>query len=348
MKEFPPPKKKKPGVLHSLQDPPAFRKALTKWFHRTQKNYPWRQTTDPYAILVSEVMLQQTTVKSVIANRRYELFLEAFPHVEALAAASEEQILRAWEGLGYYRRVRNLQKTAQAVLSEHEGTFPKNVPELLALPGVGPYTSAAVASFADDQLVPLVDGNVARVFARIFDDSTEIDSPQGTRQLWEWARALTKGSQHGGRSYNAALMELGQQICTLKAPQCHDCPVRDFCQCSAPGTLPRKKQKRAILAIEEHALWHIKGNTILLAQPTGGRREGFWQLPLREAETLAHLDPVDQSKYTITHHRVQVSVYDMRGQPKLDLQNNEEWVPLENLDQIPISTPYRKIIQRLS
>ena len=261
-----------------------FQTRLREWFENEGQDHPWRETKDPWAILVAEVMLQQTTVGAVRAGRRFEKFLYEFPSVEAIAAASEEVILKAWEGLGYYYRVRNLQKTAQTVISEWGGEFPKTASEIETLPGVGPYTAGAVTSFAYNKPAPIVDGNVARIFSRLFNDETEVDSTKGTRQLWHWADQLL--DRKNPRIYNSALMEVGQVYCRPRKPDCLNCPISDFCQTREPEGLPRKKPKGKTVTVVEHALFAKEQGRILLAKEEGTRRKGFYRLPLRSAEGL--------------------------------------------------------------
>ena len=184
--------------------------ALERWFTANARDYPWRRTHDPYAILVSEVMLQQTQIPTVLDRGYYSRWMERFPDFASLAAADETEVLSAWEGLGYYRRARNLQKLAKVVTTEHDGTFPRDVTAIRALPGIGPYTAGAIASFAFDEAEPIVDGNVARVLSRVFNDSTPIDSTAGQKALWSRAGSLVK-TAGSPRVLNSALMELGQR-----------------------------------------------------------------------------------------------------------------------------------------
>ena len=259
-------------------DPSAYCATLTNWFREEGEDYPWRQTEDPYSILVSEIMLQQTQVATVLGKGYYTRWLELYPDVQALAEASEDEILRAWEGLGYYRRARNLQAAAVAVVERHDGVFPESTEDILALPGVGRYTAGAVASFAYGRSEPLVDANVARVFARQFDFRERIDTTVGQKQLWGWASELVTHSQDG-RSYNSALMELGQTHCRNGEPSCLVCPVRSFCSAEDPTALPLKGARRETVEVDEHALFVRKGGSILLEQGGEGRREGLWKLP---------------------------------------------------------------------
>jgi len=172
----------------------AFQNAILKWFKQVGKNYPWRETTDPYKILVSEIMLQQTTLAAVIANRRFEKFIQQFPDIGTLAKSKEEDVLAAWEGLGYYRRARNLQACAKNIIKDHKGIFPQTHKEILALPGVGQYTAGAIASFAYDQAEAIVDANIARVLSRVLNLNEEVDSTEGLKKLWETASLLVPKS----------------------------------------------------------------------------------------------------------------------------------------------------------
>ncbi len=331
---------KKPNARrHPLQNVRAFRGALLRWFGETAKSYPWRETTDPWEILVSEIMLQQTTVTSVLANRRFENFLDEFPSIEIIANAPEEKILRAWEGLGYYNRVRNLQKAARAVLENFEGTFPSDAATLETLPGIGRYTAGAVSSFAFDQPSPIVDGNIARVLSRILDIHEPIDSTSGQKKIWQAAGELL--DQKNPRLFNSAIMELGQTLCTPRSPECLICPVRNFCQASSPADLPVKKPRKKFVAVEEHAFLHIQGGKILLSLGEDSRRKGFWKLPLREAERCAHLEPASKHRYVITHHKVTLHLY--RSDPG-DLLDGEKYHALTELESLPIATPVRKIL----
>jgi len=223
-----------------LENRKAFRNALVNWFGRQGKDYPWRRTRDGYAVLVSEVMLQQTQIATVLGKAYYTRFLATFPDVAALAAADDERLLKAWEGLGYYRRARMLRDTAQAVIARHAGTFPRELADLLDLPGIGPYTARALRAFAFDLPGAVVDGNVVRVLARLMDFSEAVDSAAGQRQMAAWAETLEDKRQP--RVYNSALMELGQTLCRPGVPDCGTCPVARFCKAQAPqrgcATLP--------------------------------------------------------------------------------------------------------------
>lgn len=330
---------KNAGKRHPLDERPAFRKSLSDWFSVHGKDLPWRRTRDPWAILVSEIMLQQTTVASVLANRRFELFLEQFPDISTMARAEEAEILKAWEGLGYYNRVRNLQKAANRVIDDFSSEFPKDAATLKSLPGVGRYTAGAVSSFAFDQAAPIVDSNIARVLSRLLKISLAVDSGPGQKAIWKAAGELLN-SEHP-RNFNSALMELGQTLCSPRNPSCGECPVKDFCQCREPEALPVKKPRRKFVAVDEHTFLHRKGDSVLLAMGASSRRRGFWHLPVREAEACAHLEIASTHRYTITHHRVTVHLY--RADPGT-LTESESYHRLRDLEALPIASPIRKIL----
>ena len=325
---------------HPLTNSRAFRNALSKWFDTEGKKYPWRATEDPWAILVSEIMLQQTTVSSVIANQRFERFMDEFPDVNTIAEASESKILRAWEGLGYYNRVRNLQKTARVIVSENEGRFPKSASLLEKLPGIGRYTAGAVSSFAFNEPAPIVDGNIARVLARLFDFDTQIDSNAGQKEIWKWASELL--DKESPRRFNSALMELGQTYCGAREVHCVDCPVGGFCQTQSPMSLPVKKPRKKFITEDEHAFLILKNDKILLSKGSGSRRKGFWHLPLRGENEAARFKEESQHRYTITRYRVTVHLY--RGN-SITQTEGEEFHDLGSLERLPIASPIRKIIK---
>ena len=331
----------------ALKGRKAFREALAGWFLENGRDYPWRRTREAYAILISEVMLQQTQIATVLGRGFYARFLETFPDVEALAAAEDEGMLKAWEGLGYYRRVRMLRETARAVLAEYGGEFPVELEALMKLPGVGRYTAGALRAFAHDLPAAVVDGNVARVLSRVMDFSAPVDDTAGQKQLWEWAEALADPQR--SRIYNSALMELGQRICRPGVPDCQGCPVAGFCKTREPESLPVKRQKTVITAVDEHALWlrDSKGR-LLLHREGGKRREGLWKLPTREAAEISKLPLLDEQRYSITRYRVTLRVHDGAGvggnfMPAAD----EIWQDAEAVLELAMPSPFRRAIGRL-
>lgn len=320
----------------------TFAQALVDWFTTHGRDYPWRRTTDPWAILVSEIMLQQTTIPTVLG--RYEAWMAQFPTPAALAAVDEATALRSWEGLGYYRRVRALQAAAKAIVQEHGGTFPTDEAGIRALPGIGDYTVGAVLSFAYNRPAPLVDANVSRVFARVFNDATPIDSPAGRKRHWAWAAQLVHPTEP--RAYNSALMELGQTICTGGEPTCLLCPVRAFCKAESPAALPVKLPKKETLTAEHHDLWVFTERGLLMEKQADGKRhEGMYRLPQRSKEQVASLPLLTTQKYTVTRYKVTRHLY--RGPADTDPQGAEEFIPLHLLPSTPMASPDRKIIDKL-
>ncbi len=325
----------------------AFREALTLWFAQNGRDYPWRRTREPYAILISEVMLQQTQIATVLGRGFFTRFLETFPDVQSLAAADDERLLKAWEGLGYYRRVRMLRETARAVIAEHGGTFPMELESLLKLPGIGRYTAGAVRAFAADLPAVVVDGNVARVLSRVMDFSAPVDDTAGQKQIWEWAAALADPAR--SRIYHSALMELGQKICRPGVPDCLSCPVAGFCKTRVPELLPVKRQKTAITAVDEHALWlRDRKGRLLLHREGGKRREGLWKLPTREAAEISHLPLLDEERYSITRYRVTLRVHDgMAVRKNFQVAPDEVWQDADAVLPLAMPSPFRRAIMRL-
>ncbi len=251
-----------------------FRKQLLEWFRQFQRDLPWRRTTDPYRIWLSEIMLQQTRVAAAIPY--YERFLQRFPDVHALAAAPQEEVLRLWSGLGYYSRARNLQKAAQQIVAKHGGQFPARLDDVLALPGVGNYTAAAILSIGFGEKHAVLDGNVARVVARLGAIRGDLREPQRWQELQKNADRLLEPKSPG--DWNQAVMELGATLCTPKSPQCLLCPVAQFCEGRKLGIaecLPEKRKKRATVEVTLAAAVFADGNgqTVLLPPPKNTREK---------------------------------------------------------------------------
>src|SRR5579859_2023494 len=260
-----------------------FRKQLLAWFRQFQRDLPWRRSKDPYRIWLSEIMLQQTRVAAVIPY--YKRFLKRFPDVNALAAAPQEEVLRLWSGLGYYSRARNLQRAAQQIAAKHDGAFPRNEAEALELPGIGSYTAAAILSIAYGAKHAVLDGNVARVLARIFAVRGDLRDTKRWQGLQKQANALLDPKFPG--DWNQAMMELGATLCTPRAPQCLLCPVAQFCRARKLGiaeSLPAKRKKRATVEIplSSAVLLDPRGNTLLLPPPQSARARP----PQNEISTL--------------------------------------------------------------
>jgi A/G-specific adenine glycosylase len=264
----------------------AARDALLDHYDRRARDLPWRRDTDPYRVLVSEIMLQQTRVDTVMGY--YGPWLERFPTIRALAEADEDTVLKAWEGLGYYRRARNLHLTARVVREEHGGVLPSRADALRELPGVGAYTAGAVASIAFGEAVPAVDGNVRRVLARLHD----VAEP-GLGWLRDTATEWVDHRRPG--DWNQALMELGATICTPRVPACSRCPVGASCRAREAGTAaqrPRPTEKRcAPTGLFALAVLHHEGRVLLEKRPTTGLLAGMWAFPERRVDSEVTFAP---------------------------------------------------------
>jgi A/G-specific adenine glycosylase len=266
----------------------------------------------------------------VLGRGFYTRFLERFPDVARLAAADDDSLLKAWEGLGYYRRARMLRESARAVIERHGGEFPDDPEALLALPGIGRYTAGALLSFAFEIPAPLVDGNVARVLARLHDHAAPIDAGPTLKWLWEVAGQLLDPDHP--RTYNSALMELGQTHCRPGVPDCLACPVAAFCRTRDPANLPVKAKRAVIDDIDEHAIHCLRDGKILLSRQGRGRREGMWRLPVRDPAQLADLPVPHRRKYGITRYRVTLHLHRCPpDHPAARPGEDEEWIALDQL-----------------
>ena len=315
-----------------------FSSALTKWFRASVRDLPWRRTRDPYAILVSELMLQQTQVAAVISY--YERWMKRFPDVPALAAAEEPEVLRMWEGLGYYARARNLHRAAISIV-QNGGAFPRTLDGIRALPGAGPYTAGAVASFAFGIRAPIVDANIARVIARLRNVREPIDTSSGQRLIWGHAEAMLPARGSAARRHNAALMELGAILCKPGEPPCLLCPVKAWCASPDPASLPRKKPRRAMVALDENCGWIRRGDRVLLETSAGRRGRGLWRLPVIDPPPRSV--PLHDASYPFTHHRIRLRVYRAAG-PIRGERKNRRWFALEELPGTAMTAPHRRAL----
>jgi A/G-specific adenine glycosylase len=262
-----------PLATHGVR---AVRLPLLRWYDANRRDLPWRRTRDPFAIWISEAMLQQTRVETVIPY--WERFLETFPDVESLAAAELDDVYAVWTGLGYYSRARNLKAAAQTIVADHDGRLPDTAEQLRGLKGIGPYTAGAVASIAFDREEPLVDGNVIRVFTRLLGIREDSADKGVVKRLWEIAGELVRGRRPG--DLNQALMELGAMICTPRNPDCSRCPVRKHCDAFAQGdaeSLPIKKKRTKQKPMRAVAAWiERRGRILIVRRPEAGLMAGLW------------------------------------------------------------------------
>jgi len=321
--------------------PPAalFRRSLLNWYGKNARDLPWRRTTDPYAILVSEFMLQQTQVATVIPY--YSEWLRRFPDLMSLAAAPEHDVLHAWQGLGYYARARNLRATAIAIMDKHGGTFPRDVESIRDLPGIGRYTANAVATFGFDEAVPIVEANIARVLSRVLDLQIPIDTTAGRERLWSAATELLPPRRAG--RHNSALMELGALVCGVR-PRCQSCPVRTFCRTTEPAVLPRKSARPTLQLRTEHHLFALRGRRVLLEQ-SEKRWHGMWILPRLPNAPRAR-QPVHRSDFPFTHHRITLAVY-RNGNGTKKATARRRWFPIDELASVPVPSPHRRALNKL-
>jgi A/G-specific adenine glycosylase len=320
-------------------DPALFRRELLRWFSRHGRKLPWRRTRDPYAILVSEFMLQQTQVATVIPY--YDEWMRRFPDFAALAAASEHEVLHAWQGLGYYARARNLRATAQTIMKKYRGRFPESLDAIRDLPGVGRYTANAVATFAFNRSVPIVEANIARLLARLVDLQIPIDTSPGRERLWQLASDLLP-IRNGG-IHNSALMDLGALICRAR-PNCGICPVRNFCRAENPSPLPLKRARLSVRLRTEHHGFSVRRGRVLLEQ-SQDRWRGMWMLP-RLAIAPPKRKPLHISEFPFTNHRITLTVFRQTavGRPAKSFQR---WFPIDGLHSIPLPSPHRRALEDL-
>ncbi|MEP6821321.1 MAG: A/G-specific adenine glycosylase [Chthoniobacterales bacterium] len=316
----------------------AFRRQLLIWYRQHGRDLPWRRTHDAYAILVSEIMLQQTQVATVLPY--YNVWLRRFPDFAALARASESDVLHAWQGLGYYARARNLHAAAKAIVKEHDSRFPGDADQARALPGLGRYTANAVATFAFDHAVPIVDANIARVLARLLNLQLPIDTTAGSDAVWSLATSLVPKTR--ARDFNSALMDLGATVCTPRQPQCPLCPVRSFCLATDPEALPRKKARTALKRlVEYHGLVRRHGDVLL--EQSQKRWRGMWILP-QLAGPPEDVAAIFAATFPFTHHRITLEVFDV---PKHRTKSTHRWFSISDLAAIPVPSPHRRALDAL-
>lgn len=354
------------GASVSVYDPKPVRRALLRWYRANRRDLPWRRTRDPYAIWISEAMLQQTRVETAIPY--YHRFLERFPDVAALATADLDDVLGAWAGLGYYSRARNLRKAAQAVVESHGGALPADAAALRSLPGVGRYTAGAVSSIAFDRPEPVVDGNAIRVLSRLRGIREDVKSAPVVRRLWDEAEQLVKGRSPG--DLNQALMELGATLCSPRAPRCPDCPLSRHCDARAEGdaeSLPVKAPKKAPRRVEAVAGWLVRGGKVLaVRRAEGGLLAGMWDLPGAELEaredpgaglaralregvglSVAGAEHAGAVEHVFTHRRMRLHVFrcaGVRGRVKLRGFSDHRWVSAASLGNLPQGALTRKAL----
>lgn len=308
---------------------------LLKWYRKYKRKLPWRETKDPYAIWVSEIMLQQTRVDTVIDY--YHRFLKKFPTIAVLAKSSEQDVLKQWQGLGYYRRAKMIHKAAKDVSQNYGGKLPATRDALQKLPGFGPYTSGAVASIAFDKPVPAVDGNVKRVLSRVFATHESVDPI-----------ALQAAQNDSPSDWTQALMELGALICIPKNPKCLVCPVQKNCKAYETSSvekyplLIKKAKAKEVFAVT----WMIQDlstkKILIQKRPENGRWSNMWEFPTDEFDkkptTVKHgSEKIGSFKHLLTHQTIHIDVVALKIPKNESIAKHQQWIELNELDQFPIS-----------
>ena len=340
-----------------------FQSRLLTWFRAHQRDLPWRSSRNPYRIWIAEVMLQQTRIAAVMPY--YHRFLKSFPTVQSLATANESEVLKLWSGLGYYSRARNLHRAAKIIVTQHAGKFPRHLTTALELPGIGVYTAAAVLSIAYDVPLAVLDGNVARVLARIQAIRGDLRAPKTWRTLTQTAQLFLAPAAPG--DWNQSLMELGEIVCTPQSPRCPKCPVARHCRAYAQGLtaeIPEPRKKRAAINIKIAAaiLRDPRGRTLLIQDPGAHDTVLFsrmWQFPAIEVTrnpqsqlaehlratlglTAFTLEKLPTARHGVTFRNITLLPYLARV-PQLPKLPRTRILPLKNLATLPISSATRKI-----
>jgi len=344
--------------------PAEVSKRLLSWYSKEGRTLPWRETRDPYRIWLSEIMLQQTTVSAVIPY--YERFLQRFPTIESLAAASLDDVISLWAGLGYYSRARNLHRAARQIVSE-QGSFPDTLEGLLALPGVGRSTAGAILSIAFDTPAPILDGNVRRVLVRLFAWQEDPRSSRAEKQLWQWAEVLTP-DEHS-HDYAQAIMDLGATVCVPRTPLCESCPLRELCQAFTQGCatlLPvARKQVKLPLRRQVALLVKCSGDYLLRQRPTEGFLGGLWEFPVVEVNPeqnhrqsaeflLADLGLIgevceaDAVRHAYSHFKLELTVFSVEIETKTTVAEAGEyaWYSEDTLKRLPLHGAHKKVYSK--
>lgn len=342
---------------------------LLEWYDRHARRLPWRDDPTPYRVWVSEIMLQQTRVEAVLPY--FARWMERFPSLAALAQASEQEVLQAWEGLGYYSRARNLHRASRVVMEQFQGQIPADVETLQRLPGIGRYTAGAIASIAFGLPVPALDANIRRVLARVFDVAEPARSPRGEQQLWQLAGEVLPAQRAG--DFNQALMDLGSSICTPRSPACLLCPLAPFCRARALGI----QEQRPVLEKKPEvphytvtaAVIHRDGLVLVAQRPANGLLGGLWEFPggkVEAGETLQDClrreireelgvevavgEPLGVYLHGYTHFKVTLHAFACRlldGEPEALHASEIRWVALNGLAELPMGKIDRRIARYL-
>jgi len=334
---------------------------LLNWFSENARDLPWRRTSDSYAVWVSEIMLQQTQVKTVVPY--WERWMRTLPNVESLARAKPEKVLKLWEGLGYYTRARNLQRAAQLIVERQGRKFPRDFDDILALPGIGRYTAGAISSIAFNEPKPILDGNVIRVLCRIFGIETNPREKETNNALWQLAEDLVMSAAGHASFLNQSLMELGALVCSPRQPKCGICPVRKHCAAFCDGRTEQLPNfgKRTAATSRRFVAFVIsrRGKFLVRQRPAGVVNANLWEFPNVEAvETelskaarellevnLTALQPLCSIKHSITRYRISLDVF--RAELPGKSSSSGRWCSLKELERLSFPSAHRKILLKL-
>jgi A/G-specific adenine glycosylase len=337
--------------------PAGFQKSLLSWYASEKRDLPWRKTKDPYAIFVSEMMLQQTQVKTVIPY--YERFLKELPDWKSLARAKPDKVLKLWEGLGYYRRARNLQAAARMILSDFDGCLPDNQEDIRRLPGVGAYSAGALLSIAYQKPHPLVDGNVIRVYSRLFLLQGNLKTGEGHKKVWEMAQKFMSPKNPG--DFNQALMELGATLCLSVNPLCLLCPFVSKCQAARQGLqneLPEAAKSADMVEISMVAIYARKKGKILIKKRANDERwlKNMWEFPSAEGKTFQDAiqklgkdlkikigEALQEVRHQITNHKIHLKLFKAVPLKNFKLPGHCRWVSMTDLPRFPFSSAQSRL-----
>ena len=338
------------------------------WYEANARELPWRNTREPYKVWLSEVMLQQTQVKTVLPY--YERFLEQFPTVQDLAKADTDTVMKAWEGLGYYSRSRNLHKASKIVVEEFGGVFPSTLEEMLALPGIGRSTAGAILTFSDCGKYPILDGNVKRVFSRLLDIDELITKPEVEKTLWAFSQNLINATGNA-YSLNQGLMELGATLCVTNKPQCLICPIQNHCLSFQHGTQHERPIKASKVptphkTIAVGVIWNDKNQVLVQRRPDDGLLGGLWEFPggkQEPGETLEETvqrevheelginievnDKIIAVKHAYSHFKITLHAYHCQyvsGEPTPTAASAWQWVALEDINELGFPKANKKVL----
>lgn len=325
----------------------ALREQIIQWHqHHGRHDLPWQHGVTAYRVHVSEIMLQQTQVTTVIPY--FERWMKSFPDLQSLASASEDDVMAHWQGLGYYSRARNLRKAAQHLVAEHGGQYPNELASLNAIPGVGRYTAGAIRSFAFNDYGPIVDGNVKRLYARLFGLYGEPTSSALNRTLWQYAEVLTPAEQSA--LYSQGVLDLGATLCKKSSPDCTRCPVQDACfawRNNKTAELPSPKRRKTKPTKDAHFLWYHEADALLLEKrPSPGIWGALWCLP-ETSGAPANAALMGEFTHEFSHYRLAASVWRLGSIPLQESSRQQQLQPVALLPEVGLPSPIRQFINDL-